>query len=145
MSFVRLVAVVVALFTATAVMGAETIKGPITAQVIRVVDGDTLEVEIQIWFDLNLTTSVRVLGVDTPETRGKCPAEVEAAKNASMFTFKAAPPGSLVRLHDVKPDKFAGRIDARVELTDGKWLAQTLIEAGLARPYEGDKRQSWCQ
>ena len=123
---------------------AETLKGPIPARVIRVIDGDTLEVEVRIWFGQDVTVNVRVLGVDTPEMKGKCPAEIEAAKKAGMFTWGLAPPGGLVQLHSVKPDKYAGRVDAIVELSNGRDLAAALIAAGLARPYAGDKRQSWC-
>ena len=123
---------------------AETLKGPILARVIRVIDGDTLEVEVRIWFGQDVTVNVRVLGVDTPEMKGKCPTEIEAAKAAGMFTLKVAPPGGLVQLHNVKPDKYAGRVDAVVELSDGRNLAVALIAAGHARPYSGDKRQSWC-
>ena len=123
---------------------AETLKGPIPARVIRVIDGDTFEVEVRIWFGQDVTVNVRVLGVDTPEMKGKCPAEIEAAKAAGMFTLKVAPPGGLVRLHNVKPDKYAGRVDAVVELADGRNLAAALIAEDLARPYAGDKRQSWC-
>ena len=132
------------LLGATTPAYAETLKGPIFARVVRVIDGDTLEVEVRIWFGQDVTINVRVLGVDTPEMKGKCPAEIAAAKNAGIFTLKVAPPGGLVQLHDVKLDKFAGRVDAIVELADRRDLAATLIAAGHARPYAGGKRQSWC-
>ena len=146
MNLLKIVApVVLALLAITSAPAyAETLKGPISARVIRVIDGDTLEVEVRIWFGQDVTVNVRVLGVDTPEMKGKCPAEIEAAKKAGMFTLKLAPPGGLVQLHNVKPDKFAGRVDAIVKLADGRDLAAALIAAGLARPYAGDKRQSWC-
>ena len=146
MSILRVIAsVAVALLITTSTPAyAETLKGPISARVIRVIDGDTLEVEVRIWFGQDITVNVRVLGVDTPEMKGKCPAEIEAAKKAGMFTLKVAPPGGLIQLHNVKPDKYAGRVDAIVELSDGRDLAAVLIAASLARPYLGDKRQSWC-
>ena len=144
MILTRCVLAVVILFMVAISAHAETLKGPIFARVVRVIDGDTLEVEVRIWFGQDVTINVRVLGVDTPEMKGKCPAEIAAAKNAGIFTLKVAPPGGLVQLHDVKLDKFAGRVDAIVELADRRDLAATLIAAGHARPYAGGKRQSWC-
>ena len=144
MNVLKAIVLVVFALLATPVANAETLKGPISARVIRVIDGDTLQVEVRIWFGQDVTVNVRVLGVDTPEMKGKCPAEIEAAKAAGMFTLKVAPPGGLVKLHNVKPDKYAGRVDAVVELADGRNLAALLIAESLARSYSGDKRQSWC-
>jgi hypothetical protein len=43
----------------------------------------------------------------------------------------------------VEPDKFAGRVDADV-IVDGRPIAAVLVAEGLARPYTGGARQSWC-
>ena len=47
----------------------ETLPGPIPAEVLKVVDGDTLEVEARIWLGQGVQVSVRLRGVDTPELR----------------------------------------------------------------------------
>jgi len=36
------------------------------------------------------------------------------------------------------------RVDAYVVLRDGRDLGDALVSAGLARPYDGGHRQSWC-
>jgi len=38
-------------------------------QVIKVVDGDTIDADIDLGFDISLTKRVRLSGVDTPESR----------------------------------------------------------------------------
>ena len=38
-------------------------------QVLRVVDGDTIDADIDLGFDISLTKRVRLSGVDTPESR----------------------------------------------------------------------------
>jgi len=48
-----------------------------------------------------------------------------------------------VQLMLVEPDKFAGRVDADV-IVDGRPIAAVLVAEGLARPYTGGARQSWC-
>ena len=45
------------------------------AKVKRVVDGDTLDVEIDLGFHLTLSERIRLIGVDTPETRTSDPVE----------------------------------------------------------------------
>ena len=52
--------------------------------------------------------------------------------------------GKKVMLFNVKKGKYAGRVVARVQLTDGNDLTTLLVEAGHARPYDGGKRKGWC-
>jgi endonuclease YncB( thermonuclease family) len=51
--------------------------------------------------------------------------------------------GRIVALTAVEPDKYRKRIDAYVEI-DGRDLGDSLIAAGLARPYAGGHRDGWC-
>jgi micrococcal nuclease len=44
-------------------------------QVTKVVDGDTIDVVIDLGFDIGFTTRVRLAGIDTPESRTKDLAE----------------------------------------------------------------------
>ena len=44
-------------------------------QVVKVVDGDTIDVVIDLGFDISFTTRVRLAGIDTPESRTKDLAE----------------------------------------------------------------------
>ena len=39
------------------------------AKVMRVVDGDTLDLEIDLGFNIKINERVRLFGIDTPETR----------------------------------------------------------------------------
>ena len=49
-----------------------------------------------------------------------------------------------VQITNVKHGKYAGRVVADV-LVGGKKLSDMLIAEGLGRPYEGGRRESWCQ
>lgn len=71
--------------------------GPIQAEVVRVIDGDTLLVRARIWPGQTVETKVRLDGVNTPEKRGKCVQEKELAAEATAFmeTFVQATPISL--------------------------------------------------
>lgn len=112
------------------------------AQVVRVVDGDTVDVRIAVWLDLHQTARIRIRGLDTPELKGKCENERGLARMARAFAMLNI--GQKVFVTAVDYDKFGGRYNADIRLASGKLLSELLIENHLARRYGGGKRQSWC-
>lgn len=130
-----------ALLLLAAPAAAETIAGPIAAEVVRVLDGDTLAVRARLWPGIVAEELVRLRGLDTPELRGKCPAEKEAAQRARQALAGLA--GPVVTLEAVERDKY-GRILARVISADGRDVAALMIASGYAREYVGAARQGWC-
>ncbi|SLN15410.1 thermonuclease family protein [Oceanibacterium hippocampi] len=137
------------------VSAAETLPGPIPARVLRVVDGDTIEVSVRIWLATQLTTLVRIDGLDTPELRGRCPGERILAKQARDF-LRAFADGREVSLTGISYGKYAGRILATVtviadterssdELAVDRDVATVMQAAGFGRPYWGGRRATWCE
>lgn len=123
--------------------GAERLAGPFVAEVLRPVDGDTLEVKVTVWLGVDLNTSVRLRGIDTPEIHGKCAREIELAAAARELLRKETTPRVLLR--NVEGDKYFGRVEADVTtLPDGLDLSDAMLKSGLARPYDGGKRGEWC-
>jgi len=114
-------------------------------EIIEVKDGDTLKVRIHQWLDTWLTTSVRVYGIDTPEKswRGKCDEEKALGELATAFT-KEWVKGQELYITNISNDKFGGRVDALVVRSNGEQLGEALIAKGLAKPYFGKKKSSWC-
>lgn len=127
-----------------AAAGAETIAGPVPAAVVRVIDGDTLEVRARVWLGTEIITLVRLRGVDAPERNGACPAERRLAVRARRFVVDRVA-GAPVRLHRVGLGKYAGRVIADVVMADGVDLGTALAAAGLVRPYRGGRRIDWCR
>ncbi|WP_207457227.1 thermonuclease family protein [Azospirillum sp. SYSU D00513] len=124
--------------------GPAVLPGPIPAEVLEVIDGDTIAVRALIWLGQVVETNVRVDGIDTPESRARCDRERKLAAEAKDLTRRLVGTGP-VALMDVQPDKFGNRVRARIVTPDGLELSQSLIKAGLARPYKGEKRQPWCE
>jgi endonuclease YncB( thermonuclease family) len=114
-------------------------------QVLRVIDGDTLEVKNEC-FPTELKLSIRVLGIDTPEKgfRAKCKKEAELAEKASKFTKQFVGKNKTATFRNIKWDKYGGRLLADVEI-NGKSLAGELIKNNYARLYDGKKKGSWCE
>lgn len=115
-------------------------------QVVRVVDGDTVEVEAK-WLpkELGNTIKVRIYGVDTPEKGGRAQCTIEADKGteSTKFTQKFLASNKKTVIEIREWDKFGGRVLGDV-LVDGKSLRQELIKKGYAREYFGDAKKSWC-
>ena len=49
-----------------------------------------------------------------------------------------------VRLFEVRYGKYARRVVARMETAEAIDLGAALIAAGLAQPYDGGRRPTWC-
>jgi endonuclease YncB( thermonuclease family) len=141
--------VVLAAFLAALLLAApagpagETLAGPIPAQVVTVIDGDTLAVRARIWLGQEVSIRVRLAGIDAPELRGKCDDEKARAMAAKAYLSAKVGEGS-VTLSEVHYGKFAGRVMARVRNAAGEDLSQALVTAKHARFYEGGRREGWC-
>jgi len=117
-------------------------------KVIRVVDGDTLEIANQ-FLPKELKLFVRMKGIDTPEKapRAKCEKENILAQKASNYTKnsieKAQKNRQKITFSEIKWDKDGGRLIAKVMINESD-LGQELVRNGLARIYNGEKKKSWC-
>lgn len=104
------------------------------ALIRRWVDGDTVDVDVDLGFHVRAQVRVRVYGIDTPE-RGH-PGALEATAAAREL----APEGGEVWLSTYKQPGKYGRwlgVLATPRTTD---LALTLIAAGHGTPYYGGAR-----
>ena len=121
----------------------QTLAGPYTAHVERVIDGDTLAVRVPVWIGQELRVLVRVRGIDAPERKGRCAAERALAKRASAY-LEAIIAGGPVRLSRVSGGKYFGRVLADVTTAEGNDVARQLLRRKLVRPYRGKARAGWC-
>lgn len=115
-------------------------------KVVKVIDGDTVKFEVGFLpKELGNNIAVRVLEIDTPEKapRAKCAKEAELGKKATEFSTKAVAAAKNIDVQLKSWDKYGGRVLGHITL-DGKDLGKMLIEAGLARPYHGEKKSDWC-
>jgi len=111
--------------------------------VIKIVDGDTIDVDIDLGFDISLTKRVRLAGIDTPESRTTDKVEKALgleAKEYLKYKFKDA---KLVVIKTELPDSTEkyGRILGWVYL-DGNTISvnDQMIEDGYAWGYLGDTK-----
>ena len=127
--------------------GAEALPGPILAVVTEVVDGDTVWVKARIWIGQDVTTKVRLAGIDAPEIsrpRAKCAAEIAKGEEARAY-LQSLIGGREVSLHEVVPDKFGNRVDARIVLVEQRVkidVSSRMVEKNLAVAW--GEASPWC-
>lgn len=104
------------------------------ATVTRWVDGDTVDMHVDLGFKLFAETRFRVLGLDTPE-RGQA-----NYVEARVLAESLVPVGTTlpIKVHKVA-DKY-GRWLVELSTPDGRSLPDVIIEAGLGLPYFGGHR-----
>ncbi|HSV30260.1 MAG TPA: nuclease, partial [Candidatus Omnitrophota bacterium] len=77
---------------------------------------------------VDVTTRVRLRGIDTPELRGPCPQAALDAKDALARLIGTGP----VTLIHVAPDKYGSRVDATLLLPSGMDASAALRAGGHA-------------
>lgn len=120
---------VLALATAGCGDGASSGGKPGDAQVVRVIDGDTIVVRIQ-----GREESIRLLGIDTPESVDpRTPVEC-FGQEASRHTAALLPPGTDVRLvRDVEArDRYSRLLAYVYRADDGTFVNLELVRDGFA-------------
>jgi micrococcal nuclease len=129
----------------------ETVRAPqklpvtagYSAEVLRVLDGDTFEARVRIWPGQDVTTRVRLRSIDAPEMKARCEDERVRAVAAKDQLARILGEGG-VTIRAVGQDKYGGRVDAEAATAQTQDVGRALREAGLVRPYDGGKRRTWC-
>ncbi len=119
------------------------LTGAYRAQVLNVIDGDTVEARVHVWMGQEVVTRIRLKDIDAPEMTGACGAERDLAV-AARNRVAALVGNANVLLADVRPDKYFGRVVASIISIDGRDVGSILLGENLARPYRGGRRETWC-
>ena len=114
--------------------------------VVKIVDGDTVDVDIDLGFGVTLRDErVRIMGIDTPESRTRDKVEDlfgEAAKERLKVLMKDG--GKLITTEDRKGEDMKGkfgRILGDFRIGDGRKVTDILIEEGHAVAYFGGSKE----
>ena len=114
----------------------------------RVIDGDTVDVDIDLGFGVWLRKErVRMYGIDTPESRTRDLVEKKYGLAAKDFVLSFLPVGSTQTLRTKKDDKGKfGRILGEFVVYDAKkdaWrtLNQIMIDEHYGVKYHGQSKQ----
>lgn len=122
------------------------------AKVLNVIDGDTIDLMIDLGFNIHHKIRVRLFGVNTPESRTKDLAEKEMGLRAKSFTKDWLDRHGWVYVNTIpdKNDKY-GRILAKIYSSEDvdspitACLNTDIIQAGFAREYYGVGDKTWSE
>jgi endonuclease YncB( thermonuclease family) len=120
-----------------------TLRSGHPAQVLKVIDGDTFEARVAVWPGMEITTKVRLRGIDAPEMSARCEDEYRRAVIARDALARMLAEGD-VGISRIGQDKYGGRVDAEVSTRATRDVAAQLLAAGAVRRYEGGRRRGWC-
>lgn len=106
------------------------------AKLDRVVDGDTVDLVVDLGFNIHHKVRVRLYGIDTPEIRTRDPIEKMAGLAARDFVSDWFAGHNYVYVKTYKEDKY-GRILGELFVSEDESfsLNEMLIDAGLASKY----------
>ena len=114
-------------------------------KVLKVVDGDTVDVDIELGFGVVLADErVRIMGIDTPESRTSDEVEKLFGKAAKHRLEELLGETAILRTQinkngeDMK-GKF-GRILGDFVAPDGRMITEIMIEEGHCVPYFGGSK-----
>lgn len=111
----------------------------IVKRIVKVVDGDTLDVELDLGFNIFTIQRIRLAGIDAPETRTKDLQEKESGLKAKNFVVNffedCETNGYQIYVKTTLDDKY-GRMLGRIT-ANNKSLNDLLISNKLAFKYEG--------
>ena len=113
----------------------------------RVVDGDTIDADIDLGFDISLTKRIRLAGIDTPESRTKDLDEKKLGLDAKNWLKHQLEDAFDVVIRTEKPDSTEkyGRIIGHLFINgQDESLNNQMITEGYALPYDGGtKDKDW--
>ena len=118
-----------------------------SARILNVVDGDTIDVDLDLGCDIHLFTRIRLANVNAPELHSADPIERERAQAAKTFLSGLLTRDRVVRIMTEKDrtEKY-GRYLGSVYLNwsspdaNNPSVNDQLVSAGHATPYTGGKR-----
>ncbi len=106
------------------------------------IDGDTVDITVDLTCSVYWKTRMRLFGLNCPEVHSLDQDEKKKGLEAKEFAQKLIPVGTKVKIVTVKEnstDKY-GRFLADITLSDGTKFSNKMIEAGHGVFYDGGKR-----
>lgn len=113
----------------------------VVKKVHKVVDGDTIDVDIDLGFNISYFQRVRLAGIDTPESRTTDPYEKNLGMESKEWLKKALEGQTKIIIKTEKPDSSEkyGRILGWLYVNDVN-LNLAMIDQGYAWGYLGDTK-----
>jgi len=109
----------------------------------RIVDGDTIDVILDLGFDIRFKSRVRLYGIDTPECRTRDLDEKARGKIAAGFVQSTIEEGKLIQIRTKLKDSRGkyGRVLGEL-IVDGININQLMIDKHYCVAYHGQNKEA---
>tara|TARA_R100001244_G_scaffold120821_1_gene90402 strand:- start:142 stop:516 length:375 start_codon:yes stop_codon:yes gene_type:complete len=114
-------------------------------ELLRVIDGDTIDVRADLGFDVSLRLRLRFAGINTPESRTRNKVEKALGKAATARLKEILESADSIEFESFGKGKF-GRVLATPYVVNNDKrtdVCQLLVREDHARLYDGGKREPW--
>jgi micrococcal nuclease len=109
------------------------------SNVLKIVDGDTVDLSLDLGFYVTVVQRIRLDGVDTPEVHSKDIQEKTLAQEAKQFVTKWFEENKELTIKTKKDDKY-GRMLGEIYCKD-KSLNKILVDMGYGWEYDGTEKK----
>jgi len=143
--FLKVLIIVAVVFSSAGVIQAKDYPQEYEVmELLKIVDGDTVDVRLDLGFQIYHDIRVRMNGINTPESRTTDLKEKYLGYQAKDLTKQFLESSEVIIL---KIDGFGkyGRALGDFSNEKGERLNQQLIDAGLALEYHGEGRSTWWE
>ena len=112
-------------------------------KVVKVVDGDTLDLEIDLGFSLTKKERCRIAGIDTPECRTRNKEEKQYGQAAKLYMTGMLKNAKDLRVRTEKDGKY-GRMLGWIYADDNELsLNEQMVVDGYAWAYDGGTKREF--
>lgn len=94
--------------------------------VLKIVDGDTVKIDVDLGFTAGVKVNIRIAGINAPELN------TPAGKASQAYLMSILPIGTKVVIHTEKYRQSFTRYVGDIYLDDGTSLATLMVNAGFA-------------
>ena len=101
----------------------------------RIIDGDTIDIDIDLGFNLTITHRVRLKGIDAAETRTKDLEEKAEGIKARLWLEKELSREGEWIIETHKEDKYGRILGTLYLIGDPVTVNEKMLNEGIAEPY----------
>ena len=106
-------------------------------KITKVIDGDTVDLDIDLGFGITLSHRVRLKGINAPETKTKDLAEKEKGTEVKAWLKKELSREGEWVIETTKEDKYGRILGTLYFVGDPVTINERMLNEGIAKPYSG--------
>ena len=109
-------------------------------KITKIVDGDTVDIDIDLGFQITISQRIRLKGINTPETKTLSKEEKEKGLKAKEWLKQELSKDGEWVIETTKEDKYGRMLGTLYLVGEPVTVNERMINEGLAVPYDGGKR-----